>query len=80
MFLRYVEARLNQNKRDEAYRNYVMDAIQNISENVSKFTGGQYILPRQGQQTIKPKSEIEKPQTAEQIASNMWQRMIKKGR
>lgn len=78
-----MEARLNQNKRDETYRFYISNALQVISESAAKLTGGLYMtksLYDVYNPVEEPKRETEQPQTAEQLAMGIWSRMTKKGR
>lgn len=84
--MRYVEARLKQKQRDEAYRIYVTDALKAISENTSKFAGGQYMNKRYvddflPEPTEKEEKEvIEDTRTPELFARDMLKRAIKKAR
>lgn len=79
--MRYVEAKLEIQRHDEAYRIYLTDALQTISENVSKLTGGQYMTKRfadvgqiETEKKTEPKQKIE-TRSAQQIATDMWVRM-----
>ena len=80
--MRYVEAKLKIQQRDETYRIYVTDALKVISESASKFAGGSY-LTKSYNEIIEPQPQIEEvvqedTRTAEQFAADMFKRALKK--
>lgn len=88
--MRYVEARFEQQKREDAYRIYLTDALHAIANNTSQFLGLDGIVTNglQMQDRFydilhkKPKEKVQveenKNLTAEEIAMEMWKRMIKR--
>lgn len=77
-----MEARLELYQREEAYRNYVTDALRMITENTSNINGGRY-MTRSYSDIIDPVPvPDEPPMSAEDIAlsiaQNLGLKMIRK--
>lgn len=78
MFLRYVVARLKQEKKDAAYRIYISDCLRNVSENVayvSKISGGEskYMMTRLAD-LLYPKPE--ETRTSAEIIENLRKKLV----
>lgn len=71
--MRYVEARFDDNKREEAYRIYVTEALRMISKSTAGMVGGTY-MSRTYMDILKPAPE--KPQeSADDIVRGITERL-----
>ena len=79
--MRYVTAKLNIEQREKAYRIYVTDALQAISENTSKFAGGTYMKNRFADDAQPgPAKEEEKPKSVDEFYRDFMKKATKKAR
>lgn len=70
--MRYVLARFEIYQRELAYRIYISDALQNISENTAKFGSGRYMKVRFAD-IIMPQPEDDR--TSEEIISHIREKL-----